>query len=118
MLPVAALVKVRPVWQADVDFDASLIRVRRSLLDDGTAKEPKTAAGIPAVRMLPALRRLLVAWKLRSPHAQPTDLVACTAKGGHVLQGNLRRSLEAAKAKAELDGGGARLSWTRDQPHT
>jgi hypothetical protein len=28
-----------------------------------------------------------------------------------VLKSNLRRSLEAAKARAKLDGGGARLSW-------
>jgi hypothetical protein len=31
--------------------------------------------------MLPALRRLLVAWKLRSPHARPGDLVIVTADG-------------------------------------
>src|SRR5262245_47815394 len=61
--------------------------------------------------MLPKLRRLLVAWKLRSPQTRPTDLVICTADGGHVLKGNLRRSLEAAKTAAKIDAGDARLSW-------
>ena len=31
--------------------------------------------------------------------------------GQHVLKGNLRRALEAAKAKANLAGGEERLSW-------
>jgi integrase len=97
-------------WE-DVDFGASLIRVRRSLLEDGTPTKPKTSAGLRAVPLLPKLRRLLVAWKLRSPHARPPDLVICTAEGGHVLKGNLRRSLEAAKTKAKLCGGEDRLSW-------
>jgi integrase len=60
--------------------------------------------------MLPALRRLLAAWKLRSPRTHPTHLVICTADGGHVLKGNLRRALEAAKTKARIDGGEERLS--------
>jgi integrase len=61
--------------------------------------------------MLPALRRLLAGWKLRSPRTHPTHLVICTADGGHVLKGNLRRELELAKSKAKLDGGEERLSW-------
>ena len=103
--------EIRGLRWEDVDFDASLIRVRRSLLDDGTPKEPKTAAGVRAVPMFPALRPLLVAWKLRSPRTQPTDLVVCTADGAHVLKGNLRRTLEASKTRAGLDGSKARLSW-------
>jgi integrase len=36
------------------------------MLPDGTPKQPKTDAGARAVPVLPALRRLLIAWKLRS----------------------------------------------------
>src|SRR5262249_29057485 len=56
-------------WQ-DVDLDAGTVTVRRSLLTDGTAKPPKTKAGERVVPILPALRRLLVEWKLRSPHTR------------------------------------------------
>ena len=96
-------------WE-DVDLEGNAIHVRRSLLDDGTPKAPKTPAGVRTVPMLPALRRLLVAWKLRSPRTHPTHLVICTADGGHVLKGNLRRELELAKTNAKLDGGEERLS--------
>jgi len=98
-------------WE-DVDFEAGVIRVRRSLLEDGrpTKTKTKTNAGNRSIPMLPSLRRLLVAWKLRSPHARSDDLVICTATGGHVLKRNLRRSLEAGKAKTGLCGGNERLS--------
>jgi integrase len=102
--------EVRGLRWGDVDFDASVIRVCRSVLEDGTPTKTKTEAGNRSVPMLPVLRRLLVAWKLRSPHPRPSDLVICTATGGHVLKRNLRRSLEAAKTKAGLDGGKERLS--------
>ena len=103
--------EIRGLTWADVDFGANAIYVRRSLLDDGTPKAPKTAAGVRTIPMLPALRRLLAAWKLRSPRTHPTNLVICTADGSHVLKGNLRRELELAKTKAKLDGGEERLSW-------
>ena len=38
-------------WE-DVDFDVAVVRVRRSLLEDGTPTKPKTAAGVRAVPML------------------------------------------------------------------
>ena len=77
-------------WTA-VDLDAGTITVRRSLLPDGTAKAPKTVAGARTIPMLPALRRWLVEWRLRSPRTRPADLVVCTAEGEHVQERNLRR---------------------------
>jgi integrase len=97
-------------WQ-DIDLDANTVTIRRSLLPDGTAKETKTPAGARTVPMLPALRRFLVAWKVRSPHARPGDLVVCTATGGPVQERNLRRALDDAKATAGLDATKERLSW-------
>ena len=97
-------------WQ-NIDLDANTVSVRRSLLPDGTPKDPKTEAGERTVPMLPALRRLLVAWKVRSPKTRPDQLVICTADGGAVQERNLRRALDDAKATAALDGGAERLSW-------
>jgi integrase len=85
--------------------------VERSLLPDGTPKPPKTAAGVRTIPLLPALRRLLVAWRLRSPRTGPDDLVIATVDGGPVQERNLRRALDDAKTTAKLDGGEERLSW-------
>jgi integrase len=97
-------------WQ-DIDLGPNLLRVERSLLPDGTAKPPKTEAGKREVPLLPALRRLLVEWKLEAPHSQPHDLIVGTADGLPVAERNLRRALEDAKTKAKLAGGEERLSW-------
>lgn len=97
-------------WE-DIDLDAGTVHVRRSLLPDGTAKSPKTEAGERVVPLLPALRRLLVTWRLRSPHTRPGSLIVCTADGGHVEERNLRRVLEDAKALARLTDTADRLSW-------
>ena len=94
--------EIRGLTWADVDFDANAIHVRRSLLPDGTPKDPKTEAGNRVVPMLPALRRLLAAWKLRSPRTSSTDYVVCTADGLPVQERNARRAPEAAKKKAKL----------------
>jgi integrase len=74
-------------------------------------KPPKTEAGARTVPLLPALRRLLVAWKLRSPRTGPRDLVVGTVDGKPMQERNLRRALDVAKKKADLDGGEERLSW-------
>jgi integrase len=97
-------------WQ-DIDLGANLVRVERSLLPDGTAKPPKTEAGKREVPLLPALRRLLVEWKLEALHSQPRDLIVGTADGLPVAERNLRRALEEAKTKAKLASGEERLSW-------
>jgi integrase len=56
--------------------------------------------------MLPELRRHLVAWRLRSPHTGPDNLVVCTATAKAVAPEHLRRALATAKktAKIEVEG--------------
>jgi integrase len=103
--------EIRALTWADVDLDAGTITVRRSLLPDGTPKAPKTAAGTRTVPILPALRRAIVAWKVRSPRTKPAELVIVTADGAHVQERNLRRALDDAKEIAGLDGTEERLSW-------
>jgi integrase len=60
--------------------------------------------------MLPALRRLLVAWKLESPCSRPGDLVVATVDGTPVQERNVRRAFDKAKETAGLDGLDERLS--------
>jgi integrase len=103
--------EIRALRWADVDFDAGTVTVRRSALPDGTTKAPKTEAGVRSVPMLPALRRVLATWKLRSPHKHDRDVVICTATGEHVQERNLRRALADAKEAIGFEGGGERLSW-------
>ncbi len=104
--------EIRALTWGDIDFAANALHVRRALLPDGTAKAPKTSAGVRTVPMLPALRRALAAWKLRSPQTGARGYVVCTATGAPVEERNLRRALEDAKAAAGLVvGEGERLSW-------
>jgi integrase len=102
--------EVRALTWVDVDLEARTVTVRRSLLPDGTSKPPKSDAGERTVPLVPALRRLLVAWKLQAPHSKPEDLVIATADGKPVQERNVRRALEAAKATAKLDATEGRLS--------
>jgi integrase len=94
----------------DVDLEAATITVRRSLLPDGTEKATKTEAGERSVPLLPSLRRLLVAWKLRAPYSRPDDLVIGTADGGPVQERTVGRAFARAKTAAGLDGLDERLS--------
>jgi integrase len=103
--------EIRGLSWGDIDLEGNTISVSRSLLPDGTPKPPKTEAGIRTVPLLPALRRLLVAWKVRSPKTDHEDFVICTHDGSSVLQRNAQRALEKAKEAAGLDGGEERLSW-------
>jgi integrase len=102
--------EVRALKWEDVDLDAGTIAVRGSLLPDGTAKKTKTEAGERVIPLLPALRRLLVAWKLRAPHSRPHDLIVGSADGGPVQERSVRRALDKAKETAGLDGLEERLS--------
>jgi integrase len=98
-------------WQ-DVDLDADSLTISRSALPTGEAKETKTAAGERTVPMLPAVRRALVKWRLKSPRSGPEDLVICTAEGGPVAERNLRRALVQAITKVKLTVvESERLSW-------
>lgn len=103
--------EIRALRWEDVDREAGTISVRRSLLPDGTPKAPKTEAGNRVVPLLPALRRALAEWELRSPRTRPSDLVIATASGDPVQERNLRRALDEAKVEAKLDATEERLSW-------
>jgi integrase len=103
--------ELRGLRWADVDLDAEVLHVRRTLQRDGTPQPTKTQAGLREVPLLPDLRHLLVAWKLQAPHSGDGDYVICTADGRPVMERNLRRALNAAKAAARLDTGDERLSW-------
>jgi integrase len=96
-------------WQ-DIDLDAGTITVSRSALPDGTIKQPKTRAGVRDVPLLPALRRILVSWKLESPRSQPSDFVVATADGLPAQERTIRRAFAATRKRAGLDGGEERLS--------
>lgn len=102
--------EVRALAWGDVDFAAGTINVRRSALPDGTIKTPKTEAGTRSVPLLPALRRLLIEWKLRSPWTREDTLVVCTAEGGPVQERSVARAFAHARETAKLDGGEDRLS--------
>lgn len=102
--------ELRALTWGDIDLQAGTVSVRASLLPDGARKATKTAAGERVVPLLPALRRLLVAWKLKSPRTHPHELVLCTADGGPVQERSVRRALETAKETAQLDGAEERLS--------
>ena len=102
--------EIRAVRWGDVNLERSTISVSRSALADGTIKTTKTESGTRTVPIFPALRRLLVAWKVRSPKTADGDLVICTATGSVVAGTNLRRVLREATTAAELDEIEGRLS--------
>ena len=102
--------EVRGLRWEDIDLDARTVTVRRSLLPDGTEKATKTDAGERTIPLLPSLRRLIVAWKLRAPYSRPDDLVIGTADGLPVQERTVNRAFDRAKTSAGLDGLDERLS--------
>lgn len=102
--------EIRALTWREVNFEAETVTVSRSALPDGTIKLPKTAAGVRDVPLLPALRRLLVRWRLESPRSRPDDLVIATVDGQPVQERNVRRAFTAAAKNANLDGLEERLS--------
>jgi integrase len=103
--------ELRGLRWGDLDLDARVIHVRRSLKRDGTVAPPKTDAGVRDIPLLPDLRQMLLAWKLAAPRSGDDDYVIATADGQPVQERNLRRVLDQAKADAGLDPGDERLSW-------
>jgi len=103
--------EVRALRWADIDLDAGVIHIRRSMLRDGTPKTPKTDAGARSIPLLPALRRRLVGWKIEAPHSGPADLVLGTADGKPIAERNANRALATAKTAAKLGEVDGRLSW-------
>jgi integrase len=102
--------EIRALRWADIDLAAGAISINASMGRNAIAGPPKTEAGRRVVPIVPALRRLLAAWRLRSPHTRPHDLVVCTAEGDPVQERNIRRALDAAKGTAGLDATEGRLS--------
>ena len=103
--------EARGLQWGDVDLAGNTINVSRSLLPDGSPKPPKSDAGVRVVPLFPELRRLLVAWQLKSPFSDRDDFVLVTASRGPVQQRNAQRALQQAKKEAGLDGVEGRLSW-------
>jgi integrase len=102
--------ELRGLRWGDLDLEAGTLTISRSMLPDGSAKTPKTAAGRRVIPLVLALRRFLVAWRLRSAHTEEDDIVVCTADGGPVQERNVRRALEDAKEAAGLKDTEGRLS--------
>ena len=102
--------ELRGLRWADVSLEAGTLTVARALDPDGMPKPPKSEAGARTVPIVPELRRLLVAWRLRSPHTSPEDYVVCTAERMPVQERNARRALDAAKKAAGLAETEGRLS--------
>jgi integrase len=102
--------EIRALRWRDVDVENGVIRVRASMLPDGTLKETKTAAGVRSVTLFPLLRRLLREWQLASPRSRPSDFVFCTVAGKPLAERNIRRALDYAKREAKLDTLDDRLS--------
>jgi integrase len=103
--------EIRALKWSSIDLKNNLVHVESSALPDGTVKAPKTDAGTRSVPLLPALRRRLVAWKVKSPHSRGRDLIIGTADGKPVAERNLRRTLDDAKEIAKMDTITDRLSW-------
>jgi integrase len=111
--------EIRALRWENINLEADTVTVRGSALPSGTVKLPKTEAGVRTVPLLPALRRLLVEWKLQAPRSRPRDLVVSTVDGNPVQERNVRRAFAQAKQAAGLDGGEDRLSMrcgTRSRP--
>ena len=89
---------------------ANTATLRVALAWLGADAQRQDHAGNRTPRSSRGLRRLLVAWRLRSPHTRPADPVICTASGGAVQERNLRRALADAKTAAGLDATEGRLS--------
>jgi integrase len=102
--------EIRALRWRDVDSEHGVLKVRSSMLPDGTLKQTKTIAGVREVTMLPRLRRLLREWQLASPRSRSHDLVFATVDGKPLAERNVRRALEQAKTAAKLDSLDDRLS--------
>jgi integrase len=58
------------LWE-DVDFDAGVIHIRRIQERDGSlGEETKTVAGRREIPMMPMLREMLLAWRVRCPRLE------------------------------------------------
>jgi integrase len=105
-------------WR-DIDFDAGYIRVRKQLDRDGQRVVPKTPQAVREVVMMPALGRVLREHRLRSPYSSDNDCVFASERGTPLNYRNVeRRGLDAAAARAALNGPGRQKLRLHDARHT
>jgi integrase len=104
---------MRALKWSDIDLDQNTMHIVRSLDRSGSPKTPKTEAGKRMVAIVPQLRKVLIAWKMRSPRTRTSDYVICAADGNAVtVANNASRALEAARKRAGISTPeGQRLSW-------
>jgi integrase len=91
----------------DVDFERSVVRVRKQLAKDGSRVDPKTPQALRAVVLMPALGRLLLREKEKAfahGRASADGFVFASMTGGPMHVRNVaRRGLERAMKDAGLD---------------
>jgi integrase len=104
---------------ADVDFESSVVHVRRQLDRSGHYSQPKTPKALRSVVLMPSLAALLHEHRVGSSHDDPSDPVFATTTGRPMYYRNVtRRGLAAAIEKAGLAREGeARLRF-HDLRHT
>jgi integrase len=113
---------------ADIDFEAGVVHVVRSLDRDGEAGPLKTEAAKRDVVLMPSLAKLLAAHKLASRHSAPSDPVFSSITGRPLNWRNLGgsapkrksagRGLGAGLAKAGIVGEGKQKVRFHDLRHT
>jgi len=77
----------------DVDLEASTIRVRRQLDQQGVLRETKTKAGKREIPVSTQLRRALLEWRLASMYTNACDPVIATVTGQPVSHRNAHRTV-------------------------
>jgi len=89
-------------WQ-DVEFEASVLHVRRQYSRTGELAQPKTLKACRRVPLTPTMVALLKKHKLASHHSQESDFVFASNTGGPLSHRNVqRRGFEAARDLAQL----------------
>jgi integrase len=87
----------------DVDFAASVVRVRRQADRQGKLASPKTRQGSRDIVLAPPLAKLLREHRLASRFSTDADFVFASATGGPLNGRNVsRRGLDKALDAAEL----------------
>lgn len=89
-------------WQ-DVEFEASVLHVRRQYSRTGELAEPKTPKACRRVPLTPKMVALLKKHKVASRHSQEANFVFASNTGGPLSHRNVqRRGFEAARDLAQL----------------
>jgi len=101
----ARLGEVLGLTWADVDFDGSLIRVRKQADRHGRRVAPKTPQAVRDIVLMPALAKLLREHRMHSRFKADADFVFATGAGTAFNHRNVsRRGLDEAAEAAGLAG--------------